>query len=215
MKYILNILTLQKNCCIHRNCLFNPKLDVRVKCDASRSGMGAALEKNTSDGWKTIVFASRFLNSSEERYGVNELEVLGVAWSIDYFKHYLYGNDFTLITDHRALLSIPKEHRLNKSHNSRNSRWIDRLLPYNFTIEHAPGAKMGLVIYSSRNPFSKDTKFLSYGEHVVVATISKVLNSFKHLLKHKPQTLKKLDSILKSKSHLQQASRSIAPQTSN
>ena len=36
----------------------NPKLDVRVKCDASRSGVGASLEQNTPDGWKPIAFAS-------------------------------------------------------------------------------------------------------------------------------------------------------------
>ena len=44
----------------------NPKLDVRVKCDASRSGLGAALEQNTPDGWKPFVFASRFLNSTDD-----------------------------------------------------------------------------------------------------------------------------------------------------
>ena len=92
------------------NSHYNPKLDVRVKCDASRSGLGAALEQNTPDGWKPIAFASRFLNSTEERYSVNELELLGIVWSIDYFKYYLYGKNFTVVTDHRALLSILKEH---------------------------------------------------------------------------------------------------------
>ena len=92
------------------NSHYNPKLDVRVKCDASRSGLGAALEQNTSDGWKPIAFASRFLKSTEERYSVNELELLGIVWSIDYFKYYLYGKNFTVVTDHRALLSILKEH---------------------------------------------------------------------------------------------------------
>ena len=156
------------------NSHYNPKLDVRVKCDASRSGLGAALEQNTPDGWKPIGFASRFLNSTEERYSVNELELLGIVWSIDYFKYYLYGKNITVVTDHRALLSILKEHRSNKSYNSRLSRWIDRLLPYNFTIEHMPGAKMGLVDYISRNPFDRAKKISTYDKHFVVATISKI-----------------------------------------
>ena len=54
----------------------NPKLSVRVKCDASRSGLGAALEQNTPKGWKPIPFASGCLNSLKERYSVNELELL-------------------------------------------------------------------------------------------------------------------------------------------
>ena len=57
---------------------------------------------------------------------------------------------FTKITDHRALLSIMKEHWSNKSYNSRLTRWVDLLLPFEFYIEHIPGAKMGLVDYISR-----------------------------------------------------------------
>ena len=87
------------------------KIRLRVKCDASRSGLGAALEQNTPEGWKPIAFASQFLNSTEERYSVNELEILGIVWSIDYIKYYLYGKNFTFIADHRALLSILKEQR--------------------------------------------------------------------------------------------------------
>ena len=43
-----------------------------------------------------------------------------------------------------------KEHRSNKSYNSRLTHWVDRLLPFDFNIEHLPGAKMGLVDYISR-----------------------------------------------------------------
>ena len=92
------------------NSHYNPKLDIRVKCDASSSGLGAALEQNTPEGWKPIAFALRFLNSTEERYSVKELKRLRIVWSIDYFKYYLYGKTFTVITDHRALLSMLKEH---------------------------------------------------------------------------------------------------------
>ena len=145
-----------------------------MKCDASRSGLGAALEQLTVDGWKPISFASRFLNSSEERYSINELELLGLLWSIEYFKNYLYGKEFTVITDHRALLSILKEHRSNKSYISRLARCVDRLLPYQFSIEHLPGAKMGLVDYISRNPYQPAKSVSKYDEEFVVATLSSI-----------------------------------------
>ena len=96
------------------NSHYNPQLETRVKCDASRSGLGAALEQLTVAVWKPIAFASRLLNSCEERYSVNELELLGVVWSIEYFKNYLYDKHFKVITDHRALLSIMKENRSNR-----------------------------------------------------------------------------------------------------
>ena len=93
------------------NSHYNPQLETRIKCDALRSGLRTALEQLTVDRWKPIAFASRFLNSCEERYSVNELELLGVVWLTAYFKNYLYRKNFTVITDHRALLSIMKENR--------------------------------------------------------------------------------------------------------
>ena len=82
-----------------KNSHYNPQLETRVKSDASRSGLGAALEQLTVDGWKPIAFTSQFLNSCEERYSVNALELLGVVWSIEYFKNYLYGKHFTVIIE--------------------------------------------------------------------------------------------------------------------
>ena len=101
------------------NSHYNAQLETRLKRDTSNSGPGAVLEQLTVDGWKPIAFASRFLNSCEERYSVNELELLGRFWSIEQFKVYLYGKKFHIITYHRALFSILKENRSNKSYNSR------------------------------------------------------------------------------------------------
>ena len=142
------------------NSHYNPQLETRVNCDASRSGLGAALEQLTVDGWKPIAFASRFLNSREERYSVNELELLGVVWSTEYFKNYLYGKHFKVITERRALLSIMKENRSNKSYNSRLTRWVDRLLPFQFDIELLPGAKMGTLITFPETRLNELKRFL-------------------------------------------------------
>ena len=86
-----------------------------------------------ADGLHTVAFASRFLNSVEDRYSFNELELLGEIWSTEHFKDYLYGKPFTVITDHRALLYLMKEKRANKSYNSRLTRWVDRLLHFDFS----------------------------------------------------------------------------------
>ena len=154
------------------NTHYNPHKETRIKCGASRAGLGAALEQRSQTGWHTNAFASRFLNSNEERYSVNELELFGVVWSVEYFKYYLFGKSFTIITDHRALLSIMKEHRSYKSYNSRLTRWVDRLLPFDFNTEHIPGAKMGLVDYISRQPNQEANVTNKYDEEFAVATIT-------------------------------------------
>ena len=161
---------------------FNPDLETRIKCDASRKGLGFALEQRTANGWHTVAFASRFLNSVEDRYSINKLELLGVVWSIEHFKYYLNGKKFTVITEDRALLSIMRENRANKSYNSNLTRWVDRLLPFDFTIDHLPGSKMGLVDYISRDPQQKAVNTSAYDEQFIVAKLDVIKRGAKRFL---------------------------------
>ena len=154
----------------------------RIKCDASCKDLGCALGQRTPNGWHKVAFASRFLKSVEDRYSINELEFLGVVWFVEHFKYYLYGKAFTVITDHRALLSIMRENRSNKSYNSRLTRWVDRLLPFDFSIDHLPGSKMGLVDYISRNPQQKAFNISTYDEQFIVAKLDVIKRGAKHFL---------------------------------
>ena len=74
----------------------------------------------------------------------------------------------------RALLSIMKEHRSNKSYNSRLTLWVDRLIPFDFNIEHIPEAKMGLVDYISRQANQEAKVTNKYDEEFAVATITRI-----------------------------------------
>ena len=89
---------------ITQNKLFGQHLHTRIVCDASTTGLGAALG-HFSSGWVAVAYASRFLSSLDESFSVNELELLGVVWAIEHFKYYLYGKHFTIITDHQGLIS--------------------------------------------------------------------------------------------------------------
>ena len=131
---------------------FDRSKQTREKCDASAKGLGACIEQKHNQEWHTIVFASRFLNKHESRYSTNELELLAVVWFLEHFKYYLFGTEFTLQTDHRALLTLLNENRGNKTYQSRLTRWVDRLLPFHFNLEHIPGKFMGFADYLSRHP---------------------------------------------------------------
>ena len=157
------------------------------------------LEQESNVGWETIAYASRFLNKAEEKYSINELELLGVVWALEHFKHYLYGHYFTVQTYHRALLSILKE-RSTKAHQSRLTRWCDRLIPFHFQIEHIPGSKMGLTDYISRNPNNKAKPISRYDEDFVIAQIDAIKQTIYAIRQRgRPRKTDKLESSNDSK----------------
>lgn len=72
--------------------------------------------------------------------------MLAVVKSIERFHIYLYGIQFTVITDCHALV-----YAINKAHlNPRIARWTLRLQSYSFSVSHRPGTKMAHVDALSR-----------------------------------------------------------------
>ena len=59
----------------------------------------------------------------------------------------------------------------NKIYQSRLTRWIDRLLPFDFDIKHLAGSKMGLIDYISRHPEGKTQPPAYWDEQFVLALI--------------------------------------------
>ena len=57
---------------------FDVNKDIRIVCNASYNGLGAVLEQISTEVWRPISFASRYLNDAEKRYYTNELEMLAV-----------------------------------------------------------------------------------------------------------------------------------------
>ena len=112
----------------------------------------------------------------KKKYSINELEHLGIVWLPEHFKHYFYGQYFTVQTDHRAGLSILKD-KSTKAHQSRLTRWCDRLISFHFNIEHIPGSKMGLTDYISRNPHGAAKTISMYDEDFVIAQIDSIVKT--------------------------------------
>ena len=103
-------------------------------------------------GWKLISYASRFLTELEAKYSINELDFFAVVWAIEHFKNYVYGEKFGVVSDHKALQSVLKVNKGNKTFSSRLTRWVDRLLPFDFSVIHAPVRTIGLADYLSQHP---------------------------------------------------------------
>ena len=117
---------------------YNPDLPVRLTVDASSVGIGAVLSHKFASGTeKPIAFASRVLTASERKYSQIEREALAIIYGVITFNNYLYGTNFTLVTDHKPLLSIFGENKaIPQFSANRLRRWAVILAGYNYKIEY-------------------------------------------------------------------------------
>ena len=122
-------------------------------CDASGIGLGIVLTQVTDSGERTIAYASRQLRKHEKNYAVIELEALAIVWGVKTFRHYLYGNRFTAISDHNPLRWLMGL----KQPTGRLARWVLALQEYDIDIQYRPGSKHGNADGLSRTPSNDQT----------------------------------------------------------
>ena len=130
---------------------FDTQKETYVTLDASPVGVSAILSQKSTEqnDEKVVAYASRALTDVEKRYSQTEKEALAIIWGVEHFHLYLYGNDFTLITDHKPLEVIYGSRKSKPS--ARLERWVLRLQPYSFNVVYKPGAN-NPADYLSRHP---------------------------------------------------------------
>ena len=85
---------------------FDPKLQTKITCDASKFGLGATLEQKFNNIWEPIAFASRTLTRAESNYCQLEKEILSIVFACSKFHEYVYGRKFLIESDHKPLITI-------------------------------------------------------------------------------------------------------------
>ena len=75
-----------------------------LQTDASEQGLGAVLGQIGEDSEEhPVAFPSRKFLPREKNYSVIEKECLAIVWSLQVFHVYLYGQKFSIETDHQPL----------------------------------------------------------------------------------------------------------------
>lgn len=133
---------------------FDPELTVKLVCDASQHGVGAALMHVFANGTeRPIAFASRTLAKSERNYSTIDREALAIHFGVSKYSHFLIGRKFILKTDHKPLIAIFGDKRgIPAMAAGRLQRWSVYWSNFDFTIEYIKGAENVCADFLSRMP---------------------------------------------------------------
>lgn len=116
----------------------NPRQPYILHTDASLHGLGAALYQEQEGQMKVIAYASRGLSNCERRYPTHKLEFLALKWAVtDKFFDYLYGAEFTIMTDNNPLTYVLTSAKLDGA----GHWWLAVLSNFNFSIQYRAGKR--------------------------------------------------------------------------
>ena len=111
--------------------------DYTMYSDASRIGLGCVLMQ---DG-KVVAYASRRLKPHEQNYPTHDLELAAIVFVLKIWRHYLYGENCRIFTDHKSLKYLLTQKDLNL----RQRRWLELFKDYDCIIDYHPG-KANVVV---------------------------------------------------------------------
>jgi len=142
---------------------YSPSAETELHTDASLSALAAILlQKQNTGQWAPTAYYSQSTNKAEANYHSYELEMLPMVKAVERFHIYLYGLQFTIITDCHTLV-----YAVNKAHlNPRIARWTLRLQNYTFKVVHREGRRMAhvdalshIVGYIEAMPLEKELEY--------------------------------------------------------
>ncbi|GKV32449.1 hypothetical protein SLEP1_g41058 [Rubroshorea leprosula] len=102
-----------------------------VYTDASHKGLGCVLIQHG----QVIAYGSRQLKTHERNYPTHDLELAAIIFALKLWRHYLYGEEFEVHTDHQSLKYLFSQKELNL----RQRRWVEYLNNYKCKIVYQPG----------------------------------------------------------------------------
>lgn len=129
---------------------FSDNNEFVIQTDASGVAVGAVL---CNKNMKPVAYASRPLNKAERNYPTIQKELVAIVWAVKYFRPYIYGRQFSIMTDHKPLLYLFSM----KDPSSRLLKFRLALEEFNFKILYIKGKDNSVADALSRICITSDT----------------------------------------------------------
>ncbi|OMO65975.1 reverse transcriptase [Corchorus capsularis] len=125
-----------------------------VYSNASQEDLGCVLMQDD----KVIAYAYRQLKKHEENYPTHDLELAVVVFALKIWRHYLYGAQRQVFTDHKSLKYLMTQKELNL----RQRRWLELIKDYDLVIDYHPGKTNVVTDALSRKSSTTMARIKSY-----------------------------------------------------
>jgi hypothetical protein len=156
-----------KHCLAHKITLSFPNYDYPfiIATDASSVGVSGVLSQIIDGCERPVAFTSRVLSKTEKNYSTYERELIGILFSLQQFRPYVWGQKFDLFTDHAPLTWL----KTVKHPNSRLVNWLTQLAEYNFTVKYKRGSENTNADALSRAPLTNGSLQTTIAVNAVTA----------------------------------------------
>lgn len=129
--------------------IFDRTKPIFIYTDASGIGIGAVLKQTQTDGTqKPVAYFSRRLSDAQKLKKAIYIESLAIREAIRYWRFWLIGRHFTVITDHKPLQYLNLKARPDQELGD----LANELLQFDFDILYRPGSDNYEADCLSRNP---------------------------------------------------------------
>jgi len=129
--------------------IFERNLPIFIYTDASGVGIGAVLKQVQSDGTeKPVAYFSKKLNEAQRKKKAIYIESVAIREAVKFWRYWLIGRRFTIITDHKPLENLNLKARTDEELGD----LANYLLQFDFEVIYRPGSKNAEADCLSRNP---------------------------------------------------------------
>ena len=132
--------------------IFDSAKPITIYTDASAVGIGTVLKQTQDDGSeKPVAYFSRKLSEAQKKRKAIYIEGLAIREAVRYWKYWLIGRRFKVITDHKPLAGLNLKARPDEE----LGELAQELIQFDIEISYRPGTQNSEADCLSRNPVSE------------------------------------------------------------
>ena len=140
---------------------------------------------------RVMAYGSRQLKNHERSYPRHNMELADTVFSLNIWRHYLYGERFEVFLDHKSLKYIFTQWDINV----RQRRWMEYQKDHDFTLHYHPG-KANVVVDALNQKSRRVLASVASQEWKMLKTVERLMLQYRRQAQNTLRSLVATPSLL-------------------